>query len=382
MSHARPEPHIPSTASGRVPTPRDSGQGNEGTERLHGPEEEAPPGARHLPSLAAMLLFGLLCLGGFGFTMMNFAGAMLVFPVEAVVAALLLTLLGVLGFWVLRRIRPVRPPSLTFSFLALLWGMTGAVGLALFANSNLLSAWSRAGGLEFGTTWGAALTAPVNEELLKVLGVVLIAVIAPRVVRGPVDGFVIGSLVGLGFQLVENFTYALNAISMGGGTGGMASVLETLFVRVGLTGLGSHWAMSALAGTAIGLLAAAAWRPGGRRAAGAALLLLLAMGLHWLFDAPIADHLVGMAAKTLLVFLAAVTVYFAVRHTYRRRVRQDLAAQGEDLGIRRSSAMALANRHGRRRELGHVAHPERPAVRARQEQMVALAEDRAAEYQP
>lgn len=379
MSHARPEPGVPSTVSGQVPTPRESGQGHEGTERLPAPQP-GPPRTQRLPSLVAMVLFGVLCLGGFGFTLLNFAGAIRVFPAEAVVSMILLAAVGVLGFWILRRIRPVRAPSLTFSLLALVWGMTGAIGPALFANSQLMSVWSRAGGLEFGTVWGAALTAPINEELLKITGVVLIAVMAPRVVRGPMDGFVMGSLVGLGFQLVEDFTYAMNTISMQGATEGMSSVAQTLFVRVGLTGLGSHWAMSAVAGTAIGLLAAAAWRPSTRRAVGALLLLMLAMGVHWLFDSPLMGGFLGIFVKTLAVFAAALAVYFAARHAYRRRVRQALAEEGEELGIRRSSAVALANRHGRRKELSRVAHPERPAVRARQEQMVATAEDRASEY--
>lgn len=379
MSHARPEPHVPSTADGQVPTPRESGQGHEGTERLPAPRT-GPPRTQRLPSLVAMVFFGVLCLGGFGFTLMNFTGAVRVFTAEAVVSMLLLAAVGALGFWILRRIRPVRAPGLTFSLLALVWGMTGAIGLALFANSQLMSAWSRAGGLEFGSAWGAALTAPMNEELLKVVGVVLIAVMAPRVVRGPVDGFILGALVGLGFQLVEDFTYALNAITMQGATEGMASVVQTLFLRVGLTGLGSHWAMSAVAGTAIGLLAAAAWRPSARRAVGALLLLTLAMGVHWFFDSPLLETLLGAMVKTLAVFVAALAVYFVARHAYRRRVRQALAEEGEEVGMRRSSAVALANRHGRSKELSRVAHPERPAVRARQEQMVAAAEDRASEY--
>ncbi|WP_017587121.1 PrsW family intramembrane metalloprotease [Nocardiopsis ganjiahuensis] len=403
MSHARPEPDVPPTASGQIPTPREDGQGrqgpgereapgatgqdSEGTELppsaqpQPGPEPEpGPPRTQPLPSLVAAVVFGVLCLGGLGYTLLNFTGAIRVFTAEAVASVLMLAVVGVIGFWILRRIRPVRPPNLAFSLLALVWGMTGAVGLALYANTQLGSAWSRAGGLEFGSLWGAALTAPINEELLKVTGVVLIAVIAPRAVRGPVDGFVAGSLVGLGFQLVEDLTYALNMISMQGATAGMVSVVQSFFARVVLTGLGSHWAMSAVAGTAIGLLAATAWRPGTRRAVGALLLLLLAMGLHWLFDAPLLQSLLGILVKVLAVFVSALAVYLAVRHAYRGRVRRALAEEGEELGIRRSSAVALASRHGRRGELSRVAHPERPAVRARQEQMVAAAEERASEY--
>ncbi|MBQ1082810.1 MULTISPECIES: PrsW family intramembrane metalloprotease [unclassified Nocardiopsis] len=379
MSHARPEPDVPPTASGQVPTPRESDQGHEGTEHLTAPLPE-PHRTQRLPALFATLALALLCLGGFVFTLTNFFGAMWVFPTETLAAAVVLGVAGVFGFWVLRRIRPVRPPSFTFSLLAVLWGLTGAIGLSLFSNTQLMSAWSRLGGVEFGSAWGAALTAPLNEELLKTAGVVLIAVMAARVVRGPVDGFVMGALVGLGFQLAEDFTYALNSIMMQGATDGVASVLQTLFLRVGLTGLGSHWAMSAIAGTAVGLLAASAWRPTPGRATGALLLFLLAIGVHWLFDAPLLEGLLGVLFKMLVVFLSALAVYFVARHAHRRRVRESLAVQGEELGMHRSAAVALASRHGRNRELGRVAAPERPVVRERQDQMVATAEDRASEY--
>ena len=379
MSHARPEPEIPSRKDAYVPSPRDSEQDREGAERSPAPRE-GPTRPQRLPRLVTAVVFGLLCLAGFAIMVNGLLGAALVFFGEAVLSALILTVVGVIGFWVLRRIRPVRPPSTTYSLLALLWGMTAAVGLALIANGNLMTIWNTLGGLPFGEAWGAALSAPVNEELLKVTGVVLIAVMAPHVLRGPVDGFVIGALVGLGFQLVEDFTYTMNVIPMVGGIDGPASVLQTLLVRVGLTGLGSHWAMTAVAGTAVGLMVAASWRPGRRHGLRAALLLLVAMGVHWFFDSPIIEGIVGTVLKSLLVFLVAMIVYFVVRHTHRSRVRRVLAEEGEELGMRRSAAMALANRHGRRGELRRAAYPERPAVARRQERLVDFAEDRAFEY--
>ncbi|MEU3017003.1 PrsW family intramembrane metalloprotease [Nocardiopsis sp. NPDC007018] len=379
MSHARPERDVPSTTGGRVPNPRGSDQGHEGTERGPVPRATRPP-ARRPPALVAAVALGVLCAGGLLYTMTNFFGVMWVFPAETLAAAVVLGVTGLVGFWILRRIRPVRAPSALFSVLAVLWGLTAAIGLSLFANSQLMSVWSRLGGVEFGSAWGAALTAPLNEELLKTAGVVLIAVMAPRVVRGPVDGFVMGALVGLGFQLVEDFTYALNSIMMQGATDGVASVLQTLFVRVGLTGLGSHWAMSAIAGTAVGLLAAASWRPDGRRAVGALLLFLLAVGVHWFFDAPLLMGILGVLVKTMAVFLSALAVYFVARHAYRRRVRQSLSDQGEELGMRRSAAASLSNRRVRHGAVGRVPAPERPALRERQDRMVATAEDHASRY--
>ena len=59
------------------------------------------------------------------------------------------------------------------------------------------------------STWGPAVTGAAVEELVKVAGVVAIALLAPRQINSVVDGFVYGALVGLGFQVVENIVFAL-----------------------------------------------------------------------------------------------------------------------------------------------------------------------------
>lgn len=381
MSHARPEPDVPSTVNGRVPRPRPSArEDEEGGPRRVG---RGPATDRHRTlGIVTGIVFGLGCLIGFGMFVNGFLGMVLVFPGETALSFVLLAVVGVVGFAVLRRIRPVRAPTMAVSILALVWGMTGALGLALTANGHLLSIWNKVAGLPFGGEWGAALTAPLNEELLKVVGIVLIAVLLPRAIRSPIDGFIVGALVGLGFQLVEDLTYSLNMIVMRGGIDGVVAVVQSFFLRVVLTGLGSHWAMTAVAGAAVGLIAAASWRPEGRRTVQAALLLLLAIVLHWLFDAPLLGSILGILFKGLLIFLTAVTVYLVARHTYRSRVRRALAEAGDELGMRRSSAMALAGRRARVKELRATPVPERPAARNRQRQMVAFAEERAVEYHP
>ena len=47
-------------------------------------------------------------------------------------------------------------------------------------------------GASFAFDWGAALTAPINEELAKGAGVLLLLVLAPRLVRSPFDGLILG----------------------------------------------------------------------------------------------------------------------------------------------------------------------------------------------
>ncbi|NYH54541.1 RsiW-degrading membrane proteinase PrsW (M82 family) [Nocardiopsis arvandica] len=384
MNHGSEEPRAPgATDRGSVPSPRRAHR--DGPGRRHsadrGPDGRPGPG-RRLPSLVALVLVAVLCAVGLVFLALQFAGLARVFSSEAALAVLLGAVTLAFGFWVLRRIRPVRAPALNASLTAVAWGLTAAPAAGVLANGGLSSIWAKGLGLAFSGVWGPALTAPLNEEVLKLAGIVLVAVAFPHAVRGPVDGFAIGSLVGLGFEVSENFIYSMNAVVQAGGTGGVVPVVQTFILRVGVAGLGSHWAMSAVAGTAVGLLAAAAWRPGTRRAVGAAALVALAMVLHWLVDSPLLGGLPGMLFEVAVVFLTTMAVYFTVRHSYRRRVRGALASEGQALGMRRSASVALASRHGRRGELRHVARPEQPDVERRQEQMLAIAEDRAARYTP
>ena len=82
--------------------------------------------------------------------------------------------------------------------------------IALPANTALLEIWTKAGGTEFATKWAAGLTAPINEEFAKALGLVLLIGLAPRLVRSAYDGFIIGAFIGLGFQVFEDVLYVYN----------------------------------------------------------------------------------------------------------------------------------------------------------------------------
>ena len=376
-----PSPRQGTHQADEHPSPQDRG-GHEDRplEQLptHGfDERDSRSSGTWLPALVGVVVLALAFLVGLVLNVLNMSRAVFVFLPQALLALVLCVVVFAVGFWVLRRVRPVRSPSLIVSVTAAVWGASAVTGVATYANTGMSGLWGQILGFEQAGSWGAALTAPLNEELLKLVGVVIIAVVFSRAVRGPVDGFVVGALVGLGFMVVENMFHALNSISLTGGLAPTLSVVQTMGVRVFLTGLGSHWALTGIAGTAVGLVAPFGRRPGVRRVVGALLLVLLAMFLHGIVDAPLLTSGVGTLVKVVLVFVCAMAVYFTVRHTHRRRVREALSEEGQALGMRRSAATALAGRHGRRRELGHVARPERAAVRKRQKQMVETAEDRA-----
>ena len=117
------------------------------------------------------------------------------------------------------------------------------------------SGWRRSwAALDFAGRWGPALAAPPIEETLKILGVVLLVLIARDQFDSPLDGMVYGALVGLGFQVVEDFIYCINAIALAGGDGEIGPVLGTFVVRA-LVGLWSHATYTAIAGYGVGYVA-------------------------------------------------------------------------------------------------------------------------------
>ena len=309
----------------------------------------------------------LACTFGIGVLSWQFFRFVTVFPGAALLAAGLEVPLLLVGFLVLRRLRPARPPPLPWSAAAVVWGATAAAGCALLANRGLIGLWAKGVGTRFAADWSASLSAPLNEEVLKLCGVVLIVLAAPAVIQGPLDGLIIGALVGLGFQATENVTYGLNNVVLSGATDPARAVFDSFAVRVGLTALGSHWTMTAIAGAGVGYLVA--HRRGAEHGSvlAAVACLLTAMAMHLIFDAP----QIAEVVKVGLNFAIFVGAYLLLSNAYVSRARRaldDRVAAGE---ISRREAVSLLSRRRRRQELHQALTPDRPVLAARQSGQLA-----------
>ncbi|HUB37340.1 MAG TPA: PrsW family glutamic-type intramembrane protease [Streptosporangiaceae bacterium] len=334
----------------------------------------------------------LLCVFGAGVLSWEFVRFLVVFPEAAALAAVLELPVVVIGFALLRRLRPTRAPALLWSAAALVWGGTAAAGCALLANQGLAGLWAKSEGISFASDWSASLSAPLNEELLKLCGVVMVGLAAPLAINGPLDGLVYGALTGLGFQSVENVTYGLNAIVMSGGTNPDHAVLDSALLRVGTAGAGSHWTMTAVAGAGAGYLIlhtrrrrlirdagrggyasrqpadAPAARPGYGLLLAAAACVVAAAGMHLLFDAPA----VAIEFKVAVNFALVAILYLLLSSAFVRRAR-DLLADAAAAGlVSTTEAGSVLSRRRRRRELRRIHPPaERDALRARQQEILA-----------
>jgi protease PrsW len=326
------------------------------------------------PSIRAVRITAAgLCVLGAVILAVEFSRYLPVFPGAAALAVVLELPLLVIGFCVFRLLRPLRSPDLIWSGAALVWGATAAAGCALLANQGLVALWAKAEGVGFASNWSASLSAPLNEEVLKLCGVIMVVLAAPNRIRGPLDGMVYGALTGLGFQVVENVTYGLDNILLSGATDPVRAVTNSVVLRVGTTGIGSHWTMTAVAGAGIGFLVSRERRREGMVLA--ILCLLAAMAMHLLFDAP---H-PAVVVKVAVNFLIVGVLYILLRESYMSNAREAIAACAASGTVSETEAAAAIGRRSRRRALRRSRPgPQRDRVRARQLEVLAIVEDETA----
>jgi RsiW-degrading membrane proteinase PrsW (M82 family) len=193
------------------------------------------------------------------------------------------------------------------------WGAVAAVGaFALLGNDAVMRLYAKAFGASFAFDWGAALTAPIDEELAKGAGILLLLTLAPRLIRSPFDGLVVGALVGLGFQISEDISYAF--IGAASSFGDVGAAWTTIIART-LASIPSHWMYSGIFGAGLVWFVGRPEVPA-RKGLGAGLMLA-AMLMHGLWDASSAIGSGSAFAWVVpaLVAGALITVFIWVYET-------------------------------------------------------------------
>ncbi len=213
------------------------------------------------------------------------------------------------------------------------WGAVGAIGaFALLGNDAVMSLYSKTLGASFAFDWGAALTAPINEELAKGAGVLLLLTLAPRLIRSPFDGLILGAFVGLGFQISEDISYAW--IGAANSFGDLGATWSTIIART-LASIPSHWMYTGIFGAGL------VWfigRPDvpARKGLGAGLMLS-AMLMHGLWDASAAiagDNVISIVPGIVAFGLISVFVWIYENSvSIEREWMRELMAPEVEVGV-------------------------------------------------
>jgi protease PrsW len=196
---------------------------------------------------------------------------------------------------------------LKLSAAGFVWGGVAAIGaFAMLANDAWISIYAKLFGASFAFDWGAALAAPIDEEIAKGAGVLLLLTLAPKLIRSPFDGLIVGAFIGLGFQISEDISYAF--IGAANSFGDIGAAWGTILART-LVSFASHWTYTGIFGA--GLI----WfvgRPDVPARKGLGVRLMLgALLLHGLWNASGAiagDSVLGWVVPTAVAATAISTV--------------------------------------------------------------------------
>lgn len=254
------------------------------------------------PRNLAFWVYAVLVAGG-GITFTSYVGRG-PDPTVTAVAIVLFILYGAVFWWFTQRADRYAQLPIKLMVVALLWGSFGAAWMmAAPANDAIGDLYAKMFGQSWALSWGAGLSAPFTEELAKGCGLLLLIALAPRIVRTAFDGFILGLLIGLGFQITEDISYALNSSNGHFGVDPVGSAIGTIWLRM-VTGVAGHFLYTAIFCAGLIYLLG---RPAEPRRVGRGLLLMaIAPLLHGIWDGGLA--IVGGNAPAMFVLWAAEIV--------------------------------------------------------------------------
>jgi RsiW-degrading membrane proteinase PrsW (M82 family) len=317
-------------------------------------------GPLRLTRQAAFWLFWTLVAGCSLFVAIAQAAYLYTYPVAWVLSIVLLAVTAVPAGVVIYRLDQFEPEPPLLVVIALLWGGVVAVTFAGFVNELTYGFLQHLVPAVTVDAWAASLIAPVNEELYKGAGLVILYLMARREFDNVMDGLVYGAFIGLGFQVVENIQYF---VENSGGTA--RGVLEIFYVRVVLSGLYSHMLFTGFMGFGFAYFITQVGRRLGRRLGVFALCIVLSWAAHFVWNSPWLESLMyegdaGFAGALMIKGLPFLTILVLLGVFAGRRERQvfgrlmhsevgsDAVAKGEfyvlESGRRRRQALRQMRR--------------------------------------
>lgn len=228
-------------------------------------------------------------------------------PLAFVVAMATCAVQGVL-LWLMFRAIPrfhrLRPALIC---LALVWGGFVSAGVASLANTESGDALTRLG-LQ---SLSASISAPINEDIMRLLGVLaMLGLMLGRKITA-MDGALIGFVVGSGFELVENALYVVSKGSLG-------ESLQAGLLRL-LAGFGAHTAWTTVAGAGLAYCLSRRQRGLPGRWWVLVVAFLLPALSHAAWDAPKFTLNNMIALLGMLVMYAIIVLMFLVTVRLARR---------------------------------------------------------------
>ncbi|GAA1293465.1 PrsW family intramembrane metalloprotease [Saccharothrix xinjiangensis] len=254
-------------------------------------------------------------------------------------------------------------PALGFA-LAFAWGGFAATYLAIPANGAIFSLASKLGGPQFGADWGAALAGPIVEETLKLLSVVLLVLVARTQFPTLLSVVATGAVVGLGFQVLEDLSYSLNAAIAFPMDNEVLPVALVFGTRGIVSGIWSHAMYTSITAFGVGYFLTRRHKPLAQRLGVAVAAYAVALSVHFFWNSPFFSDLnffVSVLIKAIPVAVIGVLIWRLagkdegayLKVLAERFVADDLITPEERAGLpsllrRRQARKAVKEAHGRK----------------------------------
>ena len=225
----------------------------------------------------AFVLLMVLTGAGAALNALTFVVYATVTPASVAIGAGLMVLLTGVAWFLLSRSKLWRPAG-AWPLLAVAWGAFGAFVFSVL-NGEAMTTIATATGWEAAE---ASLAGAWPEEVGKTAGVALILLAAHRIWNRPWDGLLVGMLVGVGFELIENVQYGA-AGALEDPNSDMYGLGMAWLIRL-LIGVGLHVLFTGIAGYGLGI---AMLRPDlgvGKRLTWGVGAFLAALTLHFLWN--------------------------------------------------------------------------------------------------
>ncbi len=269
----------------------------------------------------------------------------------------------------LDRVEPGPWRNLLFSFA---WGACAAALIAIVANS-FATQWiaTTTADPTGADTRGATVIAPVVEESAKAAAVLLVFLFRRRDFTGILDGVVIAGVTATGFAFTENILYlgtAHGADQLTGDSGIASVTAATFFVRIVMSPF-AHPLFTVLTGIGFGIAALSTDRQRFRRVLLPPAGLLLAMGMHALWNGSTTLGQYGFIAvyAAFMVPAFGLLTWLVVwtRQRELRTVRTELPAYAVAGWLTPAEPFALGSMRARRLARQYARrYGGRPAARA------------------
>jgi protease PrsW len=277
---------------------------------------------------------------------------------------------GALFWWFAAHIDHYAKLPAKLMVVAFLWGGFAATGaMAANANDAILSLYAKTFGQVWALNWGPGLAAPFTEEPAKGSGLLLLIALAPRQVRTAFDGFILGAFIGLGFQILEDISYAMTSAGTQFGANQVGASIATILLRM-FSGVAAHILYSAIFCAGLVYLLG---RPAEPRKVGRGLLLIaIPMLLHGTWDSlaaiagPSASALIGLLIATIVIALVIVVrVYQSTVKRERDFVRDVMGPEKARNVITAAELDAMAGNRKARKAYRKAGRMSRERKRAR-----------------